>query len=296
MFSDYLAKTYMNKKAEDAVSGSAVLDDLKEKRRAFESSLREEEVLRNYAKRMRGIAADRAKDSPQGVGASLDVLRERMAPIPHSVGEAVTRLPLIGLGAGLGYRWGAERSAVGAEELQRLALNPDKELRKQVLEQVKAQAKGKGTQTGALLKAIQKDPESAAAALRSMPFAEPKPAVEALAAKINRTMGLDGVSKLRKTLGAAVGIMDKDKPALGLVGKLFKNKYTAIPALLGAGAASIGTGLAYGVPDAIDQFKGGRGAVAAREAATGAETKAKELAALRESLIKKLERLNDKGV
>ena len=288
-YSDYLAKRYMQvKQLEDAVSGSAELDDLKAKRHAFESSMREEEVLRNYVDRMNSLAEERAKDNPQGLGAAADIVAERMAPIPHSLGEAAVRLPLVGAGAGLGHAWGAERSSVGAEDLSRLFTNPDKKIEMQLVKHIKDQAKNPRAVTG-LMRALHKtNPEVAASVLRDMPYTKAAPEATALKSTIQKAFGNDkGVSSLRRALSATLSAAPGAET--GMLGKLFKNKYTAIPALLGGAAASVGTGLALSIPDLIAQARGGRGAVNARNTADEAKQKAEELSKLREQLLRKLE-------
>lgn len=289
-YADYLAKKCVQvKHAADVISGSDVLADMKNKRQEFERSIQEEEVQRNYAARMNQIAEARARGNTATVGDLASTALGRISPVPHSLGEAATRLPLIALGTGLGYRWGAERSSADPESIIKILTEPNKEKRQQFLRYLSQQAVDSGSKKQTLDLLRKTNPEVTAKVLRDMPFTRATPEMDKLRGAVTKTFGQDGLKKLRDVIKVTSEAAGKPTVAEGLLRRIFKNRYTALPALIGGGAAAVGSGLAYALPDMLAQRKGGRGAVAAREEAQKAEQRSRELAELREQLLRKLE-------
>lgn len=72
-------------------------------RNAFENSVVDEEAMRSKAQRFGDLAQTRADSNEDTAGSAF---AKRLLPVPHTVGEAAWRLPVVGAGAIIGHGLG----------------------------------------------------------------------------------------------------------------------------------------------------------------------------------------------
>jgi len=174
--------------------------DLTQLRAKFESMEARERLLRRHAQKWEELSAARAaREEPSAVSTAL----QRMAPVPHTMGEAAVRAPLAALSGYGGYRMGAKLEPADVEELQRVL--------------GASRAKGEG------LRPIERNlsdlvgEQRAKRLAKALRQADPTVTAQALREADITAPGED-VAKLRKRMGKAVK-GSKGKALRGLAGR-----------------------------------------------------------------------------
>lgn len=258
--------------------------DLKGMRDEFEHSALQEQVLRNHAQRLEELAAQRAAREDTSPTGYAETFAKRLAPIPHTGGEAAIRLPAMIAGGVAGARFGKGFEGMDPAGLERVfsPLDPDKI--NPVVQRFEDLRSGP-LHSEALLKDMRTMPgEEIADAFkeRHLPFSGGRG--KALRGRLVNTVGEQNMGRLRSAIG---NLVRQTAPKDGVAAKGF-SKFRVGGAIGGALAGGALAGLPFAIRALLQKRKGGEAAVRARNQSSNALQKAEGESQHREDILNKL--------
>lgn len=260
------------------------LENLRKTRTKFESLAARERLLRSQAKEWEELARARAEREEPGY---LNTFTQRMLPVPHTLGEAVTRTVLTG-GAGYGgYRLATKTEPFNREAINRVlgaARSSDNTVRPIVsnLSDIYGEAKAQE-----LFKTMrQAEPEVLSKALREADIFSQKGIAtpeSMLRAKMNVTLGDQGGPAGRARIRNEINNLFQQASKEKLIPKLNLRRWAGT--LSGLALGSLVSGLPFALNALYRKGEGGEAAHRAKQESKKMKAEAIRLAAEREKLL-----------
>lgn len=278
-------------------------------RSQFESSAAKERLLRSHAERWNQLAQERAEAEDTSLGGYAGTALKRSIPVPHTTGEALTRLGGIGAGALGGYMYGKGLEGLDPTDVKRVfspmggkgSAGKSTPIQEQLKRMVRPGASG----ADELIEGLRTTPgKDIAEALgdRAVPTSLPKSLDEVknliknrgyvapsspLRTKLEGAFGGGSIPLIREEV-ENIARQTAKKP--GVIAQLLPSlsRKGLKGALVGGGTMAALTGVPYVLKALYDKMYGGEAAVRARGRAQEALGQAEELAGGREKLLRQL--------
>lgn len=263
---------------------------LPETRGQFEGLVGQERVLRQHADRLRELARSRAQEEDTSAGGYLNTLLERLAPVPHTFGEAAVRVPGMIAGGVVGHQAGKELfEPISPDDIHRALLPAERKGRlpfeRNVHEVLKA--RGKRVNMEDLIRTLRKHtPEEVSSALRMKVIPFRTQTAHQLRKSLLDKLGPEGVSLLRRELRSVA----KDTASKDLLATMTQGlrPHRLGGALVGAAAGGALTGIPFALRALYLKRTGGEAAARARAEMESTLQQAEQTAGKREELLKGL--------
>ena len=266
--------------------------DLTGMRDEFENSALKEKALRQHAQRLEDLAARRAANEDTSASGYANTLAARLAPVPHTMGEAAVRVPGMIAGGVLGHEFGKSFEPLEAEGLERVFSPLGGKGQENIGKAVEARMAGMGGDPIKIKELMDKllttpGEEISGALRRPVPMITPRGGSQALRQEFAGALRGEGkINNFQKIIGNLVrqtGSKDKAKAVLPALSK-YRLGGAAGGALLGGAAL----GLPFAIRALFQKRHGGEAAVRARGQASRAIGSAEGESKHREDLLNKL--------
>ncbi len=288
--------------------------ELSDIRSRFESSAARERLLRRHAERWNQLAQERAEAEDTSLGGYAGTALQRSIPVPHTTGEAVTRLGGIGAGGLAGYLYGRGLEGMDPAEAKRIFSpvggrgpgkgTPIQEQLQRLHERLRAEGKVVGDPTNVLNRLRTASGAEIAEALgeRAMPTSIPKSLDEvknliknrgytepssALRSELEGAFGKGSIGSIREEVRNVAQQTARKPGMLAEILPGFSRKGLKGALIGGAGMAAL-TGIPFVLKALYDKMYGGEAAVRARGRAQQVLGEAEGLSGEREKLLRQL--------